>query len=102
MSDVTKGKEWDGQTWEEKFRTVTRLYNALCVTAQNLDAKLVEVVDANRKLREENSRLASDLQAASLSLAALGNEINTSNQASIREVMRLRELLKENEIPIGG
>lgn len=94
--------EQDGLNKRERFEVLLRRYNGLVRATEKQNAFVDQLLAERDQLGGDVKRLVKELEAARISSQALGDKINSAGEAATSEVLRLRALLKQHKIEIGG
>lgn len=94
--------EKHGLSLRERHRHLLRRYNGLVRACEKQNQFVDELLGEKDRLGKIVQTLAAEVTALQSSKQALGARINDASDSAVEEVLRLRKLLKANQIPIGG
>jgi len=92
----------DGISWEEWCGQLVDANRVMSRGIDLSDQQYKQITQHVEDLQATNKSLTAQLEASKISNTGLAMQINNAGKADREEVMRLRGLLQENEIPIGG
>ena len=104
MTDEFKTQPWDreGLTPRERMDILIRRYNGLVRACDKQTILVDKLMREKEKMSEDIAQINAELTASRADSVTLAMEINGAGKADREEVMRLRNLLKANDILIGG